>query len=716
MKKFSTKVLLLTLIAVFYPISAFASGGDLIHQMTSLVFQIGIIIFAARLGGMLFGKLKIPSVLGELFAGIIIGPYLLGGFSFAGFEHGLFPLASGGTFPVSPELYGIAVIASIILLFIAGLETDLAMFIRCSIAGTLVGVGGVVASFVIGAYTGIYFLDAPFMDIRCLFLGAMSTATSVGITARILSERRRMDSPEGVTILAGAVIDDVLGIIILAIILGIAAVTQSGEGAVEWGKIHAIAIKAVVVWLGFTALGLIFAYKVSSFLKAFKSVTVLSVLALGLALILAGIFEKAGLAMIIGAYVMGLSLSKTDLSYVLQENLHPLYTFFVPIFFTVMGMLVNVKVFFSKEILIFGLVYTIGAVLAKIMGSGIPTLFVKFNKLGALRVGLGMVPRGEVALIIAGIGLSHGVLDETIFGVSIMMTLLTTVIAPPLLNVTLKNPARGTKKEFITSDTIHTIYKFPTPELTSFLMGKIRSYLESDGFFIHLIKVDCDMYQIRKDKIMISLYHHPQKIIFDTLGEDVPFIKTIVYESLLGLHSTVNKLKNFAKPQEMRKELIGSGGRKDIKIAKLLDVKCILMDIKSDTKEGVIKELVDILAANGKIADKEQVLEDLWDREVSMSTGMEHGIAIPHAKSDGIKKMVVAVGFKRGVGVDFQAIDELPSNLFIMVLSPKHTTGPHIQFLATIGTILSSNEARTTLLGCKSSRDVWNYLTKKKKA
>ena len=191
--------------------------------MANLVFQIGIIIFAVRFIGKLFKKIKVPTVLGELLIGIVIGPFALGAIPLPGFPHGIFPLNSAAL-AVSPELYSFSTVASIILLFASGLETDLKLFLKYSLAGGVIGIGGVVFSFVFGDLVGVWLLHANFLDVRCLFLGIMSTATSVGITARILSDKKKMDSPEGVTILASAVFDDVLGIILLAVILGVVAV------------------------------------------------------------------------------------------------------------------------------------------------------------------------------------------------------------------------------------------------------------------------------------------------------------------------------------------------------------------------------------------------------------------------------------------------------------------------------------------------------------
>ncbi|MCK4716250.1 MAG: cation:proton antiporter, partial [Candidatus Marinimicrobia bacterium] len=202
------------------------------HRMMMLVIQLGVILFAARLGNILFEKMHLPGVLGELTAGILIGPYLIGALSIPGFSNGLFPIYSE-QFPISPELYGICALASIVLLFMAGLETDIKLFMRYSMVGSLVGIGGVVISFLVGDLLTIVFskilfgITLGFFSPACLFLGIISTTTSVGITARILSEQGKLDSPEGVTILSGAVVDDVLGIILLTVGLGIISASKA---------------------------------------------------------------------------------------------------------------------------------------------------------------------------------------------------------------------------------------------------------------------------------------------------------------------------------------------------------------------------------------------------------------------------------------------------------------------------------------------------------
>ncbi len=687
-----------------------AADEDILHKMTNLMFQIGFILFAAKLGGFLMKKVSMPSVLGELLIGIIIGPYLLGGIPFWGFPHGLFPLINP-EFPVTPELYAISTIASIILLFHSGLETDLSLFLRFSVKGAVIGIGGVTVSFLAGAWAGSLITGLAAFSPVCLFLGVVSTATSVGITARILSEQRKMDSPEGVTVLAAAVIDDVLGIILLAVILGLVSVMTGHGGSVNWGAIGKIALKAVGVWLGFTALGLLFARKIGNTLKVFRSETSISIMSLGLALILSGIFEKAGLAMIIGAYVMGLSLSRTDLSFVIQEKIHPLQEFFVPVFFCVMGMLVDVNEIIDPRVFAAGLFFSFVGIISKVIGCGIPSLFLDFNLLGAARVGMGMVPRGEVALIMAGIGISSGILSPSQFGMAVLMTLLTTLIPPPFLTSLLKKDKMGTRTEMKGSSTVVNSWDYPSHEMAQLALSKVISALREEGFYMHEMELDHRIYQVRKGDVFLTINEFFDFFEIESDPEDELYVKTLVYESLIQMNDTIEKLKTLNKPEEMKKELSGDKTRIQNNFFKLISDKCISLDLKGNDKDSILRELIGLLHDDGKLKDPEECLAAVLEREASMSTGMQRGIAIPHGKSDGVDDLVVAVGLKRQ-GVDFQSLDGEDSKIFIMTISPKQAVGPHIQFLSSVSAILNKESIIEEILDCRSPAHVKELLVR----
>ena len=414
--------------------------------------------------------------------------------------------------------------------------------------------------------------------------------------------------------------------------------------------------------------------------------------ALGIGLLLAGVFEKQGLAMIIGAYVTGLSLSRTDIAAVIQERIHGLYEFFVPLFFCVMGMMVNVGEMLNAEVLVFGLIYTVVAVLAKIIGCGLPALALGFNFKGALRIGVGMVPRGEVALIIAGIGITAGILSEQLFGVVIMMTLITTLLAAPLLNVVLGIKGRGTKKETKASSSVSFSWDFKNDEIADLVVDTLLKDLKAEGFYVQMMNIDDGLSQARKDDMALSIIEQENIVTIETSEADSAFVKTSIYEVVLKLTDSMQNLTVGFDPNALKKEMAEGKFRSDPSLVKALQARTISTSLKAATKEEILKELVLLLTNSGMVQNWEQVLQDVLTREKSMSTGMQRGIALPHAKSDGVVSTCVAIGVKRD-GVDFESMDGKPSKIFVLVVSPKKTSAPHLQLLSSIASILNKDES-----------------------
>lgn len=701
------------------------------HRMMMLVLQLGAMLFAARLGNMAFERMRLPGVLGELCAGIVIGPYALGRLTVPGFPSGLFPeffmkLADGGhelRFVVSPELYGICMLAAVILLFMVGLETDLRLFLRYSVAGSLVGLGGVLASFLSGDLLGVWLLPwvvpgtYTAVSPACIFLGVMSTATSVSITARILSEMKKMDSPEGVTILAGAVIDDVLGIIMLAIGMGVLATSgAAGAGGIDWGNIGVITAKSIGIWLAATVAGVLSARKIGTFLKGFGGHNEIAILALGLALIVSGLFEKAKLSMIIGSYVMGLSLSRTDISHMVREHLQPIFGLLVPVFFVVMGMMVDVQLLLEPKILFFGLVYTVVSVAAKMIGCGLPTFLCGFNAKGALRVGVGMVPRGEVALIIAGIGVSAGFLSKEVFGVAVLMTLLTTMTAPPLLVKVFKVKGEGLrpgKGKPVAADAPPVIYTFPSEEVASLLVNSLMQCLSQEGFFAHALSISEGLYQARKEDVVISIQRTGNTIAFEAPPDAEPVIRLMMIEVIVEFEQTLEELR---KPlgDELHRELsdveLTNMNRRQT-LARYLTQDAMLPALKGSTREEVIGELIDVLAHMGWIKDPAAALSCAIKREAAMSTGLRHGIACPHARTEAVDRLICAVGLK-SEGVDFHSLDEQPSRVILLTLCPAANAAPYMEFMSSAMAVLHEEMTLKELMASRTSGEMLRVLTK----
>ncbi|MBQ4378647.1 MAG: cation:proton antiporter [Treponema sp.] len=698
---------------------------DITEIITDLVFQLAVIIFTARIFGKLASRVGIPSVLGELVSGIIIGPFALGGIALPGFPHGLFGVSESLAGAVSPELYAFAQIASIILLFASGLETDLSLFIKYSVSGGIIGIGGVVISFFFGAACAYFILPVlgihcpSLFDVKCLFLGIMSTATSVGITARILSDKKRMDSPEGVTILAAAVFDDVLGIVLLAVVMGIVSALGTGK-ALSGGAIGIIALKAFGIWLLATALFILLSKKIARFVRFFGGATDFSIAALGVAFLLAGFFEKEHIAMIIGAYTTGLALSGTDIAPVIQEKIHSLYKFFVPIFFAVTGMSVDVTKLFSQNVLICGGIYTLFAVLSKLLGCGLPALGLGFNIKGGFRIGAGMIPRGEVALIIAGIGLTAKdaaglpIVNQDLFGVVILMTLVTTLVAPSILNVSLSIKGRGTKKEIEDTESQMFEWDFNNQELTHLVMDFLHRDLRAEGFYVQMMNITDGICTARRGDTAISLREEGTKLVIETESKDMGFVKGELYETILRLEKSMKSLSALKNTEALQYGFACPENRLTNSMTRYLNKNCISCELKGNTKDEILEEMVTLLSQSGNVQNRQQVISALKEREAAGSTGLEKGIAIPHTKTNGVTETVVAIGIKKD-GVNFEAMDGNPSRIFVMLVAPIDGTNPLMRAMAAFSGALMREEVRSALLQAKNADEIVEILKDSKK-
>lgn len=520
-------------------------------KMMMLILQLGVILLATKLNGWFFSrKLHQPKVLGELVAGMVVGPYVLGSIPLGSLGP-LFPPVEGAI-PVSPELYGVATIGSIFLLFSSGLETDLPTFLKFSGKASVIGLGGVVVSFFLGAFITVLLHPAvhSIMDPEALFLGTICTATSIGITARILGETGKISTPEGVTILAAAVLDDVISIVLLSVVVGISAV-EMGGGEIAWSGIGAVAVKAVGFWAICMVVGIFAAPHLTKGMKRFESMGLIAELSFGIALLLAGLSEMAGLAMIIGAYITGLSFSQTDVASEITERVKAVGEYFVPVFFAVMGMMVDFEAMGS--VLTFGILFSVFAFLGKLIGCGLPSLFVGFNLRGAFRIGAGMLPRGEVTLIVAGIGLSSGAIGADMFGVAVMTMLLASVAAPPLLVQAFKGGS-GYKRELQApeeTDMVTVDLEFPSERAAEFVRRSLADSFRSEGFFLKTIEGSVRSWQIRKEDMVFVMRRRGAKLEISGKRRHETFVRLMMMETLADFQEFVDGLKSMKQPEMM---------------------------------------------------------------------------------------------------------------------------------------------------------------------
>jgi mannitol/fructose-specific phosphotransferase system IIA component (Ntr-type) len=360
-------------------------------------------------------------------------------------------------------------------------------------------------------------------------------------------------------------------------------------------------------------------------------------------------------------------------------------------------------------VLIFGAVFTLTAIAAKVIGCGSLALLLGFNRQGALRIGTGMIPRGKTALVFAGIGLASGILDNHVFSVIILMILITTLSAPPLLALSLKAPGSGTRKNVKGNDTAQAVWKFDSTEITRFVISGFLMDLRAGGFYVQMMSIGGGLFQARKDGIALSIIEEESMVTIETARPDMPFVKTSVCDVIARLSDAVGKLKDTSVHEAVKKELLDKESRIGSDLFSLLSPEMVSVDLKGETKEEIIAELVDILASRGRLLDRELVFSDVLARERTMSTGMLHGIALPHAKSDGCTNLVAAVGIKKE-GVDFESLSGEKIRIFILVVSPRKTAGPHIQFLAAIGTVLKDDKTREALINAPTAEEAIRIL------
>jgi Kef-type K+ transport system membrane component KefB len=389
-----------------------------LHVMISL----GILLFAAKLMAELFHVIKLPIVLGELLAGIIVGPFALGAL----------PLVDGEPLVVLDEtIRHIGEIAAVVILFIAGLEITPREFLRGGAAAFTVGSLGVVVPFFVGYYA---FTAFGIEALQSILIATALTATSIAISIQVLTELGKMQSKEARLILGAAIVDDILAIAILSVV-----VTMVQIGNTE-PAIFDILLLIMQVLGTFAAILIISALLIPRILhteRLWKSKGSLEGIVTAAFFAAAGIAAFLGLSPIVGAFAIGMAVASTRIIKQVHEYVDKLQIIFAPLFFAIIGAQVDLRGVNIDVLFLAGIIIAI-AVVTKLIGTGLPSLLFLKNKARSMRVGIGMVSRGEVGLIVAGVGVSSGALTNDIYTAIIIMVAATTIITPIWLKMAYK--------------------------------------------------------------------------------------------------------------------------------------------------------------------------------------------------------------------------------------------------------------------------------------
>ena len=399
------------------------SSLSLIH----IVISLAVLLFSAKLLAELFHRIKMPVVLGELLAGIIVGPFALGGL----------PIFNGEPLVILDEtVKHIGEIAAIVILFIAGLEITPREFLKGGAASFTVGSLGVIVPFFVGFYV---FLTFGLEAIESMLVATALTATSIAITIQVLTELGKMQTKEARLILGAAIVDDILAIAALSVVT---TMVQTGDTSPAIMDIIFLILKILGLFAVLLIGSVLLVPRILHIERLWRSEGSMEGVTTAAFFGAAGLAAFVGLSPIVGSFSVGMAVASTKVIKKVEEYVSKLGIIFAPLFFAIIGAQVDLRGVNIEVLYLSGIIIAI-AVVTKLVGCGLPALIFLKNKGKAMKVGIGMVSRGEVGLIVAGVGVSSGALSADIYTTVIIMVALTTIITPIWLKITYRKEENG---------------------------------------------------------------------------------------------------------------------------------------------------------------------------------------------------------------------------------------------------------------------------------
>ena len=381
--------------------------------MERIFLDIAIILIATKIGGMVSKKLNMPQVLGALISGVIIGPSLF------------------GFVQLNEQITLLSQLGVVMLMFLAGLETNLNELKKAGLTSLLIAIGGIVLPLIFGTLSAYMFYSNFYEN---LFIGVILTATSVSISVEVLNELGKLNTRAGINILGAAVIDDVIGLLVVSFVLALASSSKAGGDS----SLNSLLLVGGKVLL-FCGMAIILITFVPTLLNKIPSKKlkpdIFAIFGLALALIIGYITESLGIAAITGAYVWGLSISPVKNKDFLADKVKAISSYLLtPIFFASVGLAVNLRNV-DSSILLLTILLFVTAILGKILGCGLVAKLCGLKNSECVQIGMGMISRGEVALITTNLGLQSGIISPQLFVPTLIVVIGTTLITPVALKL-----------------------------------------------------------------------------------------------------------------------------------------------------------------------------------------------------------------------------------------------------------------------------------------
>lgn len=707
-----------TIFVAFCAAAACAGEGGGIARVTIIpsarfILQVGVLVLAAKIGGRLFSRWRLPRLLGEVAVGVAIGPHMLGGLAIPLFPDGLMSDASAFLGTQSP-VAGIVTISLLVFFFLTGLDTDIRHLrttpktgIALSLCGFLFCFSAALAILAhvpgLGGTTTLRWLNP-----QTLLVSAAVSVTSLGMLAKMLADRRRLESPAGALSLASATADTAAGLFMFTVFSGMLAAAADG-GTLNASLMLTMALRVCI------GVGLVFScgIPIARFVNnlALREKTFASAFAVSAAclLIAGGVMGVMGLPVIAGAYAMGLVFSTTDLRHEIRERLDFVSVVLIPACFTVAGMQIDPRVLNDPAVVLGMSVFVAGAVLAKAVGCAVPAFFCGLDLLGYLRVGLASMPRGEMSLALLVAVMLMTPLPPALILSALMLIALTCVAGPSLAERVFVQSGAGTRRQMPLPETVKSVFRFPSQQAALLVINRAVEIFEDDGFYAQRLNRYQILYRISRESQVIHLKGSDGEVVFECSERERPLVNAVMMELSCGLEQSMRELQKPFDDVSIRKNLQHTERAGDIaSIAAMLKNRFTRRTLKprllATTKQGAISELVTLLYDNGLVMDRDVAVQAVYEREQGLSTGLEFGVAIPHARTDAVARLVCAVGLKKE-GLEFDAADGEPTRIVVLVLAPDSAATPQLQLIAQICRMLDGR-GRAALLACETSDDM----------
>jgi len=680
------------------------------------VLRLGVLMLAARLLGKLFARWNLPIVLGEISAGLLAAPWLLGGITLPGFRGGLF--ADGGqNLLAHPAVAGVTLAVLMIFFFFIGLDTDLRTIRRYSLSGAMTSAGGTLLGFIAAvacasalsaSLTGTHL---PWMHPAVLLTAAMLNIASIGILAKLLARSRRLDSPAGGVALSDTLADNLFCVLLFTVASGVATATDAG--AVPSIGLFASMLAQTIIYAALTAAVIVpLARHLDQTRKSEQETFGAVVIATASALIAGGISGRLGLSPMIGAFVAGAAFSSTDLRHPVRERLSPILGVFVPLLFAVTGTLLDFQALTTPLLLSAAFLLAVAALLAKAAASILPASVAGLNIVGILRVAASTLPRGEAMLALLAAGMLHTALPAGFILALFILFYISCLAAPTLTEKSFALPGKGLRAGRTVPEPVRIVIPFASYEAANVVIHRLLEMLEDEGFFAHQLGRRDNVYRFTKDDRVITVINTEGELAVECLERERGLIATAIAEVAASIEKNLRDVRKPLSTPALRRQLHladeTAATPAPAAIKTYFSPDALRPRLLADTKAGVIAELLDLLQENGLLHDRYSASQAVFEREQNMSTGLEHGVAIPHGRTDAVDRLVCAVGLKaEGIG-DYETLDGKPVRIVVLALAPLHAAAPQLQLLSMISQTLNE-QGRAALLACDTSDDMYAF-------